>query len=136
MTYKHGLRTCIKRELIHYGIFFYFRSQKYKYKWIPKDLNGHIRGFLVTALFLTFPHEKRLSSGQKWFLRPYLPLIRGMFVMRSGVRSYSEEKFILVSENDLFLTLDLGTSSARNENLRPLLNIPLTSGKYGLKNHF
>ena len=34
---------------------------------------------------------------------------------------------ILVSENDLFLTLDSGTSSAQNENLRLLLNrnIPL-----------
>ena len=32
----------------------------------------------------------------------------------------------------------LGTSSARNENLRPLLdtNIPLISGKYGLRHHF
>ena len=41
---------------------------------------------------------------------------------------------ILVSENDLFLTLGLGTSSAWNENLRPLLNtnISLISGKYGL----
>ena len=31
-----------------------------------------------------------------------------------------------------------GTSSARNKNLRPLLNtnIPLISGKYGLRNHF
>ena len=24
--------------------------------------------------------------GQKWFLRPYFPLIRGMFVFRSGLR--------------------------------------------------
>ena len=30
--------------------------------------------------------EKRLSSGQKWFLRPYFPLIRGMFVLSSGLR--------------------------------------------------
>ena len=30
--------------------------------------------------------RKPLSSGQKWFLRPYLPLIRGMFVFRSGLR--------------------------------------------------
>ena len=45
---------------------------------------------------------------------------------------------MLVSENDLFLTLGLGTSNARNENLRPLLNtnIPLISGNYGLRNHF
>ena len=26
------------------------------------------------------------SSGQKWFLRPYFPLIRGMFLLRSGLR--------------------------------------------------
>ena len=38
----------------------------------------------------------------------------------------------------LFLTPGSGTSSARNENLRPPLNIniPLISGKYGLRNHF
>ena len=30
--------------------------------------------------------RKRLYSGQKWFLRPYFPLIRGMFVFRSGLR--------------------------------------------------
>ena len=33
-----------------------------------------------------FPMRKRLSSGQKWFLRPYLLLIRGMFVIRSVLR--------------------------------------------------
>ena len=50
----------------------------------------------------------------------------------------SEEKDILLSESGLFLTLGSGSSSARNKNLRPLLNrnIPLISGKYGLKNHF
>ena len=54
------------------------------------------------------------------------------------VNTVAEEKVILVSENDLFLTLGLGTSNARNENLRPLLNtnIPLISGNYGLRNHF
>ena len=30
--------------------------------------------------------KKRLSSGQKWFLRPYFPLIRGMF------ENFSERK--------------------------------------------
>ena len=41
----------------------------------------------------------------------------------------------LVSENGLFLTLGLCTSSARNENLRPLLNtnIPLISEKWPQK---
>ena len=40
------------------------------------------------ALFLTFPREKTtfLSSGQKWFLRSCVPLIRGMFLLKSGLR--------------------------------------------------
>ena len=43
-----------------------------------------------------------------------------------------------IVENGLFLTLGSGTSSARNENLRPLLitNVSLISRKYGLRNHF
>ena len=45
---------------------------------------------------------------------------------------------MLVCESYLILTLGLGTSSARNENLSPLLNrnipLPLISGKYGLRN--
>ena len=36
--------------------------------------------------FLLFLIRKRLSSGQMWFLRPYFPLIRGIFVFRSGLR--------------------------------------------------
>ena len=53
-------------------------------------------------------------------------------------RTESEEKAILVSESGLFLTLGSGTFSARNKNLSALLNrnIPLISGKYGLRNHF
>ena len=43
-----------------------------------------------------------------------------------------------MSESGLFLTLGSGTSSAQNENRRPLFNrnIPLISGKYGFRNHF
>ena len=29
---------------------------------------------------------QNVSSSQKWFLRPYFPLIRGMFLFRSGLR--------------------------------------------------
>ena len=36
--------------------------------------------------FSLFLMRKTLSSGQKWFLRPYFPLIRGMFLLRSGLR--------------------------------------------------
>ena len=65
----------------------------------------------------------------KWFLSQWYWCL---------VNTAAEEKVILVSENDLFFTLGLGTSNARNENLRPLLdtNIPLISGNYGLRNHF
>ena len=61
-----------------------------------------------------------------------------MTQIKNELATESKEKVILVSENGLFLTLGSGTSSARNENLRPLLNIniPLISGKYGLRNHF
>ena len=38
-------------------------------------------------LFSLFLMRKRLSSGQKWFLRQNFPLIRGMFVLRSGPRA-------------------------------------------------
>ena len=49
-------------------------------------------------------------------------------------RTESEEK----PKMTLFLTFGSGTSSAQNKNLRPLLytNIPLISGKYGIRNHF
>ena len=59
--------------------------------------------------------RKTLSSGQKWLLRPYFPLIRGMFVLRSGSRfsfralevpTESEEKVILVSEIKLSNSID------------------------------
>ena len=48
--------------------------------------------------------RKGLSSGQQWFLRPYFPLINGMFIFRSGLRfsfralkcpNREEEKVIL-----------------------------------------
>ena len=36
--------------------------------------------------FSLFLMRKRLSSSKKSSLRPYFPLIRGMFVFRSGLR--------------------------------------------------
>ena len=36
-----------------------------------------------SSLFLM---RKPLSSDQKWFLRPYFPLIGGIFVLKSGLR--------------------------------------------------
>ena len=66
------------------------------------------------SLFLM---RKRLSIGQNWFLRPFFPLIRDnvyiqkwylIFVSGTGSgRTESEQKATLVSENGLFLTLDV-----------------------------
>ena len=43
-------------------------------------------GCNLAAVSLSLLMRKRLSGGQKWFLKPYFPLIRGMFVFRSGLR--------------------------------------------------
>ena len=43
----------------------------------PKKLGPFLSLFLM---------RKTLSSGQKWFLRTYFPLIRGMFLLKSGLR--------------------------------------------------
>ena len=47
---------------------------------------GQRGNFEKIKFFPPFLMRKRLSSGQKWFLRPYFPLIRGMFLLRSGLR--------------------------------------------------
>ena len=52
-----------------------------------KNLKIGQRGlFELGPFFSLFLMRKTLSSGQKWFLRPYFPLIRGMFLLRSGLR--------------------------------------------------
>ena len=43
----------------------------------PKKLGPFVSLFLM---------RKPLSSGQKLFLRPYFPLIRGIFLLKSGLR--------------------------------------------------
>ena len=40
----------------------------------------------LSSFFSLFLMRKPLLSGQKWFLRPYFPLIRGTFLLRSGLR--------------------------------------------------
>ena len=44
------------------------------------------RGPKKLGPFLIFPHEKTTFQWAKLFLRPYFPLIRSMFVFRSGLR--------------------------------------------------
>ena len=64
--------------------------------------------------------ERQTQSG-------YVGSFVTILVCTRSAPTESEEKAILVSESGLFLTLGSGTGSARNENLRPLLNtnIPL-----------
>ena len=48
--------------------------------------NHEKSGVEKKAFFSLFLMRKRLSSGQKWFPRPYFPLNKGMFLLRSGLR--------------------------------------------------
>ena len=54
--------------------------------------------------------EKRLSSGQKWFLRPFSPLIRGMFLLRSGLTFWNPlaicENLASTKKMGIFFRLD------------------------------
>ena len=63
------------------------KSQKFcadfKYVNLKIELLQIFEKKSFSSLFLM---RKPLSSDQKWFLRPYFPLIRGMFVFRSGLR--------------------------------------------------
>ena len=42
--------------------------------------------FEIRLLFSLFLMRKPLPKGQKWFLRPYFPVIRDIFVLKSGLR--------------------------------------------------
>ena len=56
-------------------------------QWVPIE-NAIVEifrqaSFEIRPLFSLFLIWTPLSSGQKWFLRPYFPLIRGSFLLRS-----------------------------------------------------
>ena len=53
---------------------------------IPRMKSRWCGGFEKIEFISLFLMRKRLSSDQKWFLRPNFPLIRGMFVFRIGLR--------------------------------------------------
>ena len=55
-----------------------FRIQKLKI--------GLLADFEKKSFSSLFLMRKPLSSDQKWFLRPYFPLIGGIFVLKSGLR--------------------------------------------------
>ena len=58
-----------------------------KSKLFRKSLKiGPCRPKKLGPFFSLFFMKKAHSSGQKWFLRPYFHPIKGMFVLRSGLR--------------------------------------------------
>ena len=93
---SHGSWTCIKRKKLSMVIFFIFLHKNVCRSRFEEIKIRSWEGFEKIEFFSLFFRRKRLSSGQKSFLRPYIPLIRGMFVFRSGLRfsfrTESEEK--------------------------------------------
>ena len=87
-----------QEEKIIHGNFFDFRAQKCIYRIGFQEIK--IRpweDFELGPFFSPFLMRKRLSSGQKWFLRPYFPLIKRMFAFRSGLRFFPHSKEINIS---------------------------------------
>ena len=72
--------SCLKKVLMQ-------KSQKFcadfKYVNLKIELLQIFEKKSFSSLFLM---RKPLSSDQKWFLRPYFPLIGGIFVLKSGLR--------------------------------------------------
>ena len=113
----HGCRTCIKRDLIHYGNFLIFVHKNVYRIGFQNIKIGPLKGFEKKAFFSLLLMRKRLSGGQKWFLKPYFPLIRDMFVFRSGpkflfwalevpklrVGKRSENDFDLLESNSIYI---------------------------------
>ena len=61
----------------------------WKLFWDRVDLWNGVGG--VSLLQAPFSHFfslllMRISNGQKWFLRPFFALIRGMFLLKNGLR--------------------------------------------------
>ena len=68
-------------------VFFKPNCQKLPYDSKNESLEIGSKGPKKLGIFFSlFLMKKPLSSGQKWFLRLYFPLIRGIFLLRSGLR--------------------------------------------------
>ena len=75
------------KEKILFMVYLLIFVHKNVYRIRFQKINiGPLKGFEKKAFFSLLLMRKRLSGGQKWFLKPYFPLIRGMFVFRSGLR--------------------------------------------------
>ena len=106
------------------------------YQWLPKttkDYHWLQSGYILAIFWLHFEYILTTFWPQ-WKVFWAKKSAQLVITVCSTLHSDSHPPY----KKDLFLTLDSGTSSAQNENLRPLLNtnIPLISGKYGLRNYF
>ena len=86
MGLKHASREK-KCSMVIFLIFVHKNVYRIRFQKIKI---GPLKGFEKKAFFSLLLMRKRLSGGQKWFLSPYFPLIRGMFVFRSGLRFSSQ----------------------------------------------
>ena len=94
-----GLKHASREKKLSMVIFLIFVHKNVYRIRFQKIKIGPLKGFEKKAFFSLLLMRKRLSGGQKWFLKPYFPLIRGMFVFVSGTgsaRTESEEKALLV----------------------------------------
>ena len=83
----HGPEHTSREKLWAMVIFFIFVHKNVYRIRLQKIKIGSLEGFEKKKAFSSlFLMRKRLCSGQKWVLRPYFPLIWGMFVLRSGLR--------------------------------------------------
>ena len=72
-----------KLSMVNFLIFVHKNVYRIRFQKIKI---GPLKGFEKKAFFSLLLMRNRLSGGQKWFLRPYFPLIRGMFLLKSGLR--------------------------------------------------
>ena len=82
---SHGTRTCIKRKKLPMVIFLIFAHKNVYRIRFQKIKIGPLKGFEKKAFFSLLLMRKRLSGGQKWFLKPYFPIIRGKFVSKTKI---------------------------------------------------
>ena len=84
-----GLEHASRERKLPMVIFFIFvHKNVYRIRFQEIKI-GSLEDFEKIEFFPLFLMSKRLSSGQKWFLSPYFPLIWGMFVFRSGLLTFS-----------------------------------------------
>ena len=66
-----------KKKVSMVNLFIFVHKNVYRIRF-QKIKIGPLKGFEKRAFFSLLLMRKRLSGGQKWFLEPYFPLIRGI----------------------------------------------------------